>query len=117
MSKHYVVSWWIYGIIVIASGGYRYYSQPDGHKALYFGMVMGALAMAAGLLLCAGKTVVAHMVGFLSVTFVAGWFLFESLVKDGGSREPRLLIVAAISLFQAAFAVMTLRNGARSNAE
>lgn len=117
MSKHYVVSWWIYGIIVIASGGYRYYSQPDGHKALYFGLVTGALAMAAGLLLCAGKTIVAHVAGFLSVAFVAGWFLFESLVKDGGSREPRLLIVAAISLLQAALAVKTLRSGTPAEAE
>lgn len=116
MSKHYVVSWWIYGIIVIASGGYRYYTQPAGEKALYFGLVMGALALTAGLLLCAAKTILAHVVGFLSVGFVGGWFLFESLIKDGGSFEPRLLFVAAISIVQAAFAITILRRGSRSDA-
>ena len=112
MTPRYVLSWWLYGLLVIGSGCFRYFTKPAGEKGLYFGLVMGGLALAAAFLIRSGRIRTGHLLGFTAIAFVAGWFLFESLVKDGGSYEPRLLLVAAISLVQGFHGIRTLA-GAR----
>jgi hypothetical protein len=109
MPSRYVISWWIYGVIVVASGCYRYFSRPDGEKGLYFGLVMGALALVAAWLLGRGRALAGHAAGLCSVGCVLGWFLFEALIKDGGSHELRLLLVAGISIVQLTVALRHLR--------
>lgn len=108
MTPRYALTWWLYGLIVLGSGCFRYFTKPAGEKALYFGFVMGGLALLAAFLIRAGRIRVGHIVGLTAIAFVAGWFLFESLVKDGGSYEPRLLLVAAISLAQGFHAIRNL---------
>ena len=39
-----------YGVVLVINGVYRYVSAPDGMTGLIFGLVMGAMALAAGLL-------------------------------------------------------------------
>jgi hypothetical protein len=109
MSLRYPATWFVYGLIVIASGCYRYLSKPDGESGLYFGLVMGGAALAAGALLRSGRSRSGHAAGFFSLIFVTGWFVYESMFQNGGTHEPRLMIVAAISLVQTAIAVAHLR--------
>lgn len=111
MNRH-ASSWFVYGLVVIASGCYRYFSRPDGEKGLYFGLVMGAIAIAAALAVRSGRILVGTIVGGTSLAFVLGWNLYESLVKNGGNHEPRLLLVAGISVVQAGLVAHFLR-GAR----
>lgn len=114
MHSFYASSWLIYGLVVIASGCYRYLSRPDGEKGLYFGLVMGTASIAAAALLRSGRSRSGHAAGFFSLIFVTSWFLFESLIKNGGSHELRLLLVAGLSLVQAGIAVIQLRKARRS---
>jgi len=109
MQHLYPLSWLLYGLLVIASGCWRYAARPGGEKGLYFGLVMGALAIAAHVLLHRGHRRSAHVAGFTSLGVVTGWFLYEALIRDGGSREPRLLIVAALGLLQAGYALRQRR--------
>ena len=109
MHTSYILSWLIYGLVVIASGCYRYLSRPEGEKGLAFGLAMGALAIAAAALLRSGHLRAGHAAGFCSLTLVTGWFLFESLIKDGGNHELRLMLVAGLSIVQAGIAVAHLR--------
>lgn len=106
----YSLTWVVYGIVVIASGCYRYFSRPSGEKGLYFGLGMGAVAIAAGLMIRSGRSRSGHVAGFFSLALVTGWFLFESLIKDGGNHEVRLLVVAGLSLVQVGIAVAYLRD-------
>lgn len=109
----YVLSWLVYGLSVVASGCYRYFSRPDGEKGLYFGLVMGTAAIAAAALLARGRPRAGHVAGLTSLVFVAGWFVYESLIKDGGSHEFRLMLVAGLSCLQAAIVVVHFRGAAR----
>lgn len=109
MRSYYFVSWLVYGLVVVGSGGYRYLSRPNGEKGLYFGLVMGAVALAAAWLIRSGRSRGGHAAGFFSLLFVTGWFVYESLWKDGGSHELRLLLVAALGLVQAAISWNHLR--------
>lgn len=109
MRTRYALSWLVYGLVVFGSGGYRYLSRPGGEKGLWFGLVLGAIAIAAAWLLRAGRERAGNAAAFTSVGVVTGWCLYESLVKDGGSRETRLLLVAAIGLVQIAIAIAHLR--------
>jgi len=104
----YALSWFVYGAVLIASGCYRFVSRPDGEKGLYFGLAMGAFALAAGLLIHRGRWRIGHALGFLSVVCVTGWFVYEGLIRDGGSHEQRLLIVAVLSVWQGTRALAQL---------
>lgn len=111
-SSRYALTWVAYGLIVSGSGCYRYLARPNGEKGLYFGLVMGALALAAGASIARGAARAGHALGCFAVALVAGWFAYESLVREGGSGEARLLIVLALSLIQAGIALAHLRRDA-----
>jgi hypothetical protein len=114
MHTSYILSWLVYGLIVIASGCYRYLSRPAGEKGLSFGLAMGALAIVAAALLRSGRTRAGHVAGLCSLILVTGWFLFEALIKDGGNHELRLLLVAGLSVIQAGIAAAHLRKAPAS---
>lgn len=112
MPTRYAFTWFVYALVLVASGCVRYFAKPDGEKGLYFGLAMGGLALAAGAAIRAGRARIGHAIGFTSIAFVLGWNVYEALVKNGGSREPRLLIVAGLSVVQLAIAVAHLRRRA-----
>jgi hypothetical protein len=87
-----------YGLAVIACGAYRYFFAPGGEKGLWFGLVMGSIALLGSLLLAKDKKAAGLLTGFLSITFVEGWFCWECFVIKGlDQAEPRQLLMIVVS--------------------
>lgn len=91
----------LFGLATTSSGLYRYLSAPDGEKGLWFGLVMGGLALAGALLLARGPRSVGLALGTIAVALVLGWFVYEALVKKGLAvaeyRQLALIVFAAVT--------------------
>lgn len=99
-NRSYVMA--IFGVCVIASGWWRFRGAEGGATGLWFGLVMGGLALASARLFYVGRSLLAQIIGWISVTTVGGWFIYESFVRKGLSQaEPRQLIVIGITLVTA----------------
>lgn len=91
----------LFGLAVIASGCWRYFGQEGGDKGLWFGVVMGTLALLAALSM-GRRPAMATLLAWISVLFVGGWFGYEALIKKGwADAEPRQLIVLGCSIVTA----------------
>jgi hypothetical protein len=87
----------LYASALAASGCWRYVAQPDGGKGLWFGLVMGALALGAAWLL-ATKRQGGLPLAYAVVALAGGWFVYESFVRKGlASAEPRQLLMIGLS--------------------
>ena len=88
-----------YGACVIASGLWRFFSAEGGHAGLWFGLVMGGLALFSGWLFWQGRARTAGILIGLCLVFVGGWFIYESFVKKGlYQAEPRQLMIIALTV-------------------
>ena len=93
----------VYGLCIVASGLFRYFSSDGGHAGLWFGIVMGTVALIAGGSYWLGKRSIGHVLAWLTVAFVGGWFCYEffykSLIKKGWAEaETRLLLMFGLSV-------------------
>ena len=94
---------YFYGCCIIASGLYRFFSAEGGQAGLWFGLVMGFVALTSASLFRLSKLLAGHVTAWLAITFVGGWFFYEALIKKGWwDAEPRLLLILALSLCVAA---------------
>ena len=94
----------IYGLLVIGSGLWRYLEQPDGEKGLWFGIVMGAIALLGSLCFRVNRLAAGRAAIWLSILFVGGWFVYEALIKKGFSAaEPRMLAVIGLTIITAIY--------------
>jgi cation transport ATPase len=92
----------VYGLAVIASGLYRFLAEEGGEKGLWFGVVMGTLALGAAGLLWARWLLIGRALAWLVAIFVGGWFVFESSIKKGfGHGDLRMYLIIALSLLEA----------------
>ena len=92
----------IFGLIVIASGCFRFFTQEGGSTGLTFGLVMGSLSLIAGWIIARGHKLAGLAIGILTLVVVGGWFAYEALVLKGWSAaEPRQLIVLTASIIVA----------------
>ena len=90
---------WGFGLIVLASGLWRYFGAEGGTNGLWFGVVMGGVAMASGGLFRIGMATAAGVLAWVSIALVGGWFGYEALIKKGITvAEPRQLIVIAVTI-------------------
>lgn len=101
MSQLQVVCTAVYGVSVIASGLYRFLSEEGGDKGLWFGIVMGSLALIAAVLMAVKES---WWFGFglalLSVLFVGGWFINEAWITKGFKVGPRMHIIIGLSFLE-----------------
>ena len=89
----------VYGLCIVASGLFRYFSSDGGHAGLWFGIVMGTVALLAGGSYWLGNRTIGHVLAWLTVAFVGGWFFYESLIKKGWAEaETRLLLMFGLSI-------------------
>ncbi|GMV80923.1 MAG: hypothetical protein AMXMBFR7_21070 [Planctomycetota bacterium] len=86
-----------YGLWVIAGGVWRYV-EAGSQAALWFGVVMGALGVAAAGLFFKEKRTAGLIVAALVVVFVGGFFANKSR-SDG--VDVRLAITLAFSMVEA----------------
>jgi hypothetical protein len=87
-----------YGIVLALNGVYRFVTNPDdGMTGLIFGAVMGALALAAGLL--ASKSRIAmYILGLLSIAMSGGFFVFALIGERAkyGVVRPGIIVLASV---------------------
>lgn len=94
----------VYGAAVIASGMIRYFGSAGGHAGLWFGIVMGSVALAAGGCFLVGKDLVGKILIWFSILVVGGWFVFEALIKKGVlEAEIRMLAILVMTAASAAY--------------
>ena len=92
----------VYGIAVIASGLYRYFSEEGGEKGLWFGLVMGTLALAAACLVWAQRPLTGKLLAWVVVAFVGGWFIYETSIEKGwGQGDLRMYTIIVLSFIEA----------------
>ncbi len=107
-SKQLAAAIGVFGLAVIGSGLIRYLTTPGGENGLYFGLVMGGLAVVGARLAALNQMLAGRIVGGLAVAFVCLWFGYD-LYKDSqaanfvfGSAEVRKVIVLALGALTAA---------------
>lgn len=99
----------VFAIAVIASGCIRFFTQEGGSTGLWFGIVMGVVALGGVAAFKSGKTLVGYIIGYVSVVTVGGWFVYEALIKKGFAvAEVRQLIIIGFSLL--ALIVLSIPN-------
>lgn len=94
-----IISLWFYGVAVIASGVYRIVSEAGGEKALIFGLVMGGLAMGAGLALGRNKPMASYIMALVALIFVGSWFFYEAIIL--AKYDVRQIVILALTAAQA----------------
>ena len=93
----------LFGLAVLASGFLRFFGQEGGDKALWFGLVMGGLALLGAVCLRVGRARLGWGLGVLAVVFVGGWFGYESFVRKGlAAAELRQLVILGLAVATAA---------------
>lgn len=86
-----------FGLAVIASGCWRYFGADGGDKGLWFGIVMGGLALIGALAPLPRKVSLGLV--WSSVLLVAGWFAYECFVRKGWAEaELRQLLVLGLAI-------------------
>lgn len=89
----------VFAVVVLASGIYRYASAPGGVEAIWFGVVMGAIAGGSSLAFFLGWRALGIGLGAFAVLTVGGWFVYEALIQKGlavAERRQLALIVVSI---------------------
>ena len=106
----------LYGTTVIVSGLFRYFGEPNGQTGLWFGIVLGSLALAAGFLFHVRQNIVASILIWVSIVVVGGWFFYEACIKKGVfEAEIRLVIMVLISVTVAIFYFRALVASKKTN--
>ena len=94
-----------FGVAVILSGLYRYFMEPGGTSGLWFGLVMGALALLASLLQMTRISVVGDLLALVVALFVGGWFCYENFGK--AKHELRMYLMIVVSAAELAVLVVS----------
>jgi hypothetical protein len=91
----------IYGILVMGIGIWRNVLTGDSPKALWFGLVMGTIAVIGGVLLVLKKRIPAYIVTFVAIGFVGGYFLYRIFTHPSdGVTSVRIWIVLAATVVE-----------------
>lgn len=87
-----------YGILVIASGIWRHIETGESPEALWFGIVMGALALFAAGLMFLRYVKTSYAIAVVPILFVGGWFVRRLFTHQTDGVSPRVIIVVAATV-------------------
>jgi len=102
-----------FGAAVILSGLYRYFMDPGGSAGLWFGLVMGGLALLAALLQRTRLPLLGDCLAVTAALFVGGWFCYENFAKS--KHEPRMYLMILASGIELAILTAFLLCGKRES--
>jgi peptidoglycan/LPS O-acetylase OafA/YrhL len=95
----------VFGLAVSASGVIRMLTDANGQNGLYFGLVMGSIALAGAVLAGVNRPLLARLVAGFAVAVVLLWFSFDmykDLSRNFKIGEPEIrksvLIVLGLAL-------------------
>lgn len=95
-----------YGLAIYGSGLSRYFFFPGGENGLWFGLVMGSLALLGGVCFAKGKVRAGGVLGSLAILFTGGWYAWECFVIKGFAQaEWRQLTMILVSIVVATFLI------------
>jgi len=103
-----------YGVLVAASGVYRFFQTGHSYKALWFGLIMGAVAVLGGLLLRLKNRIPGTLVAFVAVGFVGGYFLYRMFTHETDGTSVRVCLVVLASFIEAAVLLTRSNRGESS---
>jgi len=89
-----------FGVAVILSGLYRYFMEPGGIKGLWFGLVMGGVALAGAFVMRTRLPIIGLLLAAVVALFVGGWFCFENFAQ--GKHELRMYLMIVVSAVELA---------------
>lgn len=99
-----------FGAMVATSGIYRKLSRPEGWPAFWFGVVVGATAVFAALLVAKRQRLAGYTLGVVALAFVVGWFGYECFIKKPWAEvEARPLAVLALGILTSIALVLPRR--------
>lgn len=109
----------VYGLVTAAVGVWRHVEAGGNPQALWFGVVMGAVALAGGLLLLRGWRWTGLLVSAVALAFVAGWFVRRVFIGHEEGLSPRIVTILAACAVEALVLlyVFTRKKPAAENAK
>ena len=97
-----------YGLFLISSGVYRF-SVAGSKNALWFGIVMGALALIAGILTLKKPNKIAYYIQLVVIVFVGGFFIKKITGDLEGDSFLRVISLIIGSVLMAIITIMGIR--------
>ena len=91
----------VFGLAVIASGVIRMLTDVKGQNGLYFGLVMGGIALAAAALAAMRQILAARIVASFAIAVVVLWFgndLSKNFSFGEAGIRKMILIVLGVAL-------------------
>lgn len=110
----------LFGLAVIASGVIRMLTDANGQNGLYFGLVMGSIALAGAVLAGVNQLLLARIVAGFAVAVVLLWFSFD-MYKDLsrnfkiGEPEIRKSVLIVLGLTLAVIMALPARGAGKPN--
>jgi hypothetical protein len=91
----------LYGLVTAAVGLWRHVEAGGNPQALWFGVVMGAVALAGGLLIMRGWRRTGLLVAAVALAFVGGWFVRRVFIGHEEGLSPRIVTILAACAVEA----------------
>jgi hypothetical protein len=88
----------VFGLLAAIVGLWRHLETGDSPQAIWFGAVMGGLAIIGGLLLLCGKRLAGYLLAALALIAVGAWFVHRvaSGHAEGFSARVSLILAACV---------------------
>lgn len=83
----------VYGLTVVAVGIWRQAETGASPQAVWFGLVMGGLAIAGAVLLRRENSIPGYALIIVSLVFVSGWFLRRMLTHHPEGKSARVILI------------------------
>lgn len=83
----------VFGLLAAGVGAWRHLETGTRPQALWFGVVMGALAILGAALLALRNRIPGYLLIWTSLGFVAGWFLNRMLSGHPEGKSVRVVII------------------------
>jgi len=91
----------LYALVTAAVGVWRHVETGSNPQALWFGVVMGAVALIGGLLLLRGWRLTGAVTAAASLAFVGGWFVRRVFIGHEEGLSPRIVAILAACAVEA----------------
>ena len=115
--RHASLAFFVYALVVAGSGLLRYLLTGSGTTGLWFGLVMGALALGSSVALARSARGGAYVPGALALALVGGWFAYECFVRNGFAQaELRQLAILFLTIVLALGLLWPRARGAHRSA-
>lgn len=99
----------VFGLVTVAVGLWRHFETGGNPQAFWFGIVMGAAAMAGGVLFLRGRSRSGLLLAAVSLAFVGGWFVRRVAIGHDEGLSPRIITILVACAVEAIVLVSVVR--------